>query len=232
MGRLAVLALAVVTAAVAAAVALAAQSPRALRASILGTAKAQHSVHYATREVLGSLRLTLTGDVAATDGRQHVAFKVGTHTGHITIRVLDQTAYVEGDVNGLQLLQHLTKAQATKYAGHWISIPKGDTAYSRTAGEVTFGSFLQSITPRGRLAAFKARKQGRRVIGVRAISGTGKKRKLQVLAAPASGKRLPLEEDEAMPGREFIGRTTMSKWNQPVQVQAPAQSVPISTVVG
>jgi hypothetical protein len=220
------------TAAVAAAAALAAQSPRALRSSILGAAKAQHSVHYATREILGNLQLTLTGDVAATDGRQHVVFKAGTHTGHITIRVVDQTAYVEGDVNGLQLLQQLTKAQAAKYAGQWISIPKGDRAYSRTAAEVTLGTFLQSITPRGRLATFKATEHGTRVIGVRAISGTGKKKKLQVLAARANGKRLPLEEDEAMPGREFIGRTTMSKWNESVQVQAPAQSVPISTVVG
>ena len=232
MGRVGVLALAVATAAVASAAALAAQSPRALRASILGAAKAQHSVHYATREILGNLQLTLTGDVAATAGRQHVVFQAGMHTGQITIRAVDQTAYVEGDANGLQLLQQLTKSQASKYAGRWISIPKGDRAYSSTAAEVTFGSFLQSITPRGRLATFNAKKQGTRVIGVRAISGTGKKRRLQVLAARAGGKRLPLEEDEAVPGREFIGRTTMSKWNESVQVQAPAQSVPISTVVG
>jgi hypothetical protein len=232
VGRVGVLALAVAAAAALAAVALAAQSPEALRASILGAAKAQHSVHYATREVLGNLRLTLTGDVAVTAGRQHVVFEVGTQTGHITIRVLARTAYVQGDANGLQLLQQLTKAQASKYAGRWISIPKGDEAYSRTAAEVTLGTFLQSITPRGRLATFKGKEHGTRVIGVRAISGTGKKKKLQVLVARAKGKRLPLGENEAVPGRDFIGRTTMSKWNESVRVQAPAQSVPISTVVG
>jgi hypothetical protein len=145
--------------------------------------------------------------------------------------VLAGTAYVAGDVNGLQLLQQLTKAQASKYAGQWISIPKVDEAYSRTAAEVTLGTFLQSITPRGRLATFKGNERGTGVIGVRAISGTGKKKKLQVLVARAKGKRVPLEEDETVPGRDFVGRTTLSKWNEPVQVQTPAQSVPISTVV-
>jgi len=227
-----VLALVVTAVAVAATVALAAQSPRALRDSILATAKAQQSVHYATRSVAGNARLTLTGDVAAADGRQQVSMKVGKVTGHATILVLDRTAYVQGNANGLQFLLGLTKAQASSYAGQWISIPKGDKHYNPTAGAVTLGSFLQGIAPHGRLAALKGKLRGKRVIGIRATSGKGKKKELQVLAAPASGKPLPLEEDELSPGRAYISHTAMSKWNEPVQVQAPANPVPISTVLG
>jgi hypothetical protein len=230
--RMVVLALVVTAVAVAATVALAAQSPKALRDSMLAAAKTQHSVHYATRTVVGNALLTLAGDVAATNGRQQVGMKVGKATGHATILVLDQTAYVQGNANGLQFLLGLTKAQASSYAGRWISILRGDKHYNQTAGDVTLGSFLQSITPHGRLAALKGKVRGRRVVGVKATSGTGKRKELQVLAAPATGKRLPLEEDELSPGRAYISHTAMSKWNEPVQVPAPANSVPLTTVVG
>jgi hypothetical protein len=223
-----VLSVAVVTAAVA----YAAQSPRALRASILRVAKAQHSVHYATHEVDGNALLKISADVAAADGRQHVSFKVGKVTGQVTILVLDDTAYVQGDTTGLELLLGLTKSQASKYASQWISIPKGDKDYGRIAAAVTLGSFLQEITPHGHLAAFKAKLHGTRVIGVRGTSGTGKKKRLQVLAARARGKPLPLEEDEFAPGREYISHTAITKWNESVQVQAPSSSTPISTVRG
>ena len=223
--------LVVVGAAVAAAVALAAQSPKALRASILATAKAQQSVHYVAVQTAGTSLLTLTGDVAAADGRQEVSFKSGKATGKISILVVDQVAYVQGDSNGLQQLLGLSKTQAGTYAGQWISIPKGDKHYSSTAASVTLGSFLASITPQGRLAVFKSKLHGRRVIGVRAISGTGKKKKLQILVASASGKRLPLEEEDIWPARQYLSTSKMSKWNESVQVQAPSSSVPIATVV-
>ena len=232
MGRGGVVMLFVAAAAVTAAAAYAAQSPKALRASILRVAKAQHSVHYAVHEVDGNAVLTIAADVAAADGRQHVSFKAGKQTGQITILVLDETAYVEGDTKGLELLQGLTTSQASKYAGQWISIPKGDKSYNRTAAAVTFASFLQEITPHGHLAAFKGKLHGTRVIGVRATSGTGKKKKLQVLVARARGKPLPLEEDEFAPGREYVSHTAMTKWNESVQVQAPSSSTPISTVRG
>jgi hypothetical protein len=132
----------------------------------------------------------------------------------------------------LQLLQELTKAQSSKYAGQWISIPRGDKAYLSTAASVTLGSFLRSITPHGRLAVLKGRAHGVRVIGVSGTSGTGKNKRVQVLEARASGKRLPLGEADLAPGQEHIGHTAMSRWNESVQVQAPANAVPISTVRG
>src|SRR4029077_20552238 len=100
--RVGVLMLVLSVAVVTAAVAYAAQSPTALRASILRVAQAQHSVHYATHEVDGNALLKISADVAAADGRQHVSFKVGKVTGQVTILVLDDMAYVEGDANGLE----------------------------------------------------------------------------------------------------------------------------------
>jgi hypothetical protein len=70
------------------------------------------------------------------------------------------------------------------------------------------------------------------VIGVSAISGTRKKRKVQILDAPASGKRLPIEEEDVWPARQYLSATKISKWNEPVNVTAPTGAVPITTVVG
>jgi hypothetical protein len=136
MSRIGVLVLVVMTAALPAAVALAAQSPRAVRASILDAAKAQQSVHYVAVQIAGNSQLILTGDVAATDGRQQVSFKAGKEKGHMTILVFDQTAYAQGDSSGLQLLLGLSHAQASTYAGQWISIPKADKHYSSAAASV------------------------------------------------------------------------------------------------
>jgi hypothetical protein len=219
-------------AATAVGVAQAAQSPKALRATILAAARAQHSVHYRTDQIIGNARLTLIADVEATDGTQQVSLKVGKKTAHLTIVVSDQTAYVQGDVRGLEALQGLTKAQASAYAGQWISIPKGDKDYGETAADVTLGSLIQLSTPRGHLAVRSRKFHGQRVVAVIGITGKGKKKELRALVARPRGNRLPLEEDEIAPGQEYIAHTAFGRWNESVQVQVPASSVPISTVRG
>jgi hypothetical protein len=220
------------TATAAVGVAHAALSPRALRASILAASQAQDSVHYKTMQVVGSSLLTLTGDVEATDGNQHVSIQLGKHTGHLAIVVSNQTAYVQGDDLGLQALQGLTKTQASTYAGQWIAIPKGDKDYAQTAADVTLGSVIQLATPRGRLAAVTRKLHGKRVVAVIGITGKGKKRELRILAARPRGSRLPVEEDEVAPGRNYLAHTVFGHWNESVQVQVPASSVPIATVRG
>ena len=176
--------------------------------------------------------VTTGADVTRTAGKQHVTFQVGKKKSHVQIVVTGQIAYVEGDVTGLELNLGLKSAQATKYAGRWISIPKGDKLYAPIAQADTLGSLIQVITPHGRLTSASAKLHGVRVIGVRGVAGTGKKKTVQILVAHASGKPLPLEEDELAPGQNYIGHTTLSKWNEPVDVSAPTSSTPIAAVRG
>lgn len=232
MGRVVVLLVVASAAAGAAAFALAAQSPRQVRTSILAAARTEHSVHWAGAEAEGSLVVTTDADVTRTAGVQHVTFRAGKKKAQIQIVVTGQIAYVEGDATGLELNLGLTSPQATKYAGQWISIPKGDKLYAPTAQADTLGSLIQVITPHGRLTSVSAKLHGVRVIGVRGVAGTGKKKTVQILVAHASGKPLPLEEYELAPGQGFIGHTTLSKWNEPVDVTAPTSSTPIATVRG
>lgn len=232
MRRVGTLALVSAVAVGAAATAFAALSPKALRASILTAARSQKSVHWVQRNVFGSALLTFTTDAAATEGIQHATLKVGKTTAHLTILVVDQTAYVQGDARALQDLQGLTKAQATQYAGQWISVPKGDQDFSGTAAAVTLPSLVNLLAPHGKLATFSGKLRGKKVIGVRATSGTGKKKELDVLVAPAHGKPLPLEDDIFVPRQASISRMVLSRWNESVTVQAPSSSTPIATVRG
>jgi hypothetical protein len=203
-----------------------------VRASIVAAAKAQQSVHYKVTENDGPARVTIVGDVAAAEGTQHYSFKIGKKTGKVTIVVSGQTAYVQGNVLGLEALQKLTKAQATTYAGQWISIPEGDKDYANAATDVTLGSIIQSSTPRGRLAVGVHKLHGQRVLAVGGVTGTGKKREVKVLATRPKGSRLPIEEDEVAPAKEYISHTVFGRWNETVQAQVPASSVPIATVRG
>jgi hypothetical protein len=123
--RSAIVLLAVLAVAGTASVAYATLSAKALRASILATARAQSSVHYVSHDHYRHARFPFTGDVGASEGRQ-VAKLHSKETGTVTVLVVDDPAYVQGDVNGLEIMAGLTAAEATQYAGQWISIPKGD----------------------------------------------------------------------------------------------------------
>jgi hypothetical protein len=226
------LTLVVATLALGTAVALAAQSPRAVRNEIVAAARGEHSVHWEQSSSVGGARLSSGADVTTNEGVQQVTFHIGKATGHVTIQVVDHTAYVRGDETGLELNLGLTRNKAAAYAGKWISIPKADKLYARTAQADTLGSLIASIVPHGRLRAFSAKVHGLRVFGLRAVHGKGKKKTLQILEARAHGKPLPIEEDEVTPGMNAISRTALSRWNEPVHVTAPTHAVPISTVRG
>jgi hypothetical protein len=216
----------VVAAASFAAGGFAAQSPRTLLASMLGNARAQHSVHYVSRQSLGaSGQVSLTADVARERGLQHVTETFGRKSWGIEIRVVRSIAYVRGGKRALAELVDLTSAQASRYAAKWISIPSADRLYAPIATAVTLGSFLRQIRPRGRLEAASTSIGGTRVIEVRGRSHDGER----ILVARRAGL-LPLEATGIAPGG--MTHTTMSRWHEAVHVRAPAKAVSIATVRG
>jgi hypothetical protein len=212
------------------AVAYASQSPRALRATILQAARAQQSVHWVEKSRYPDSVFTFVSDVGGTQGSQEITMKMGTDTGQLTVELVDKTAYIEGDVNGLVDIAGLTQSQAEAYANQWISIPKGDEAYAGAAGALTLSSLVRTLSRNGHLSIVSAKRHGRAVVGVRSVLGKGKKKDVIVLYAPARGKKLPLEQDESAPGYGYSGRTVLSNWNEAVSVTAPATSTPIATV--
>lgn len=231
MGRVGVLVLVVVAAAVTAAVALAAQSPKQLRAAMQRAASARHSVHYVSTSSIPANKVRIVSDVGAGQGVQHITFKSDGRSGPATILVVGHSAYLQGNAFTLHGYFGFTQAQAAHYAGTWISIPSTSPAYSDLAADATFASFLADLLPRKHLEVVRATIARRKAVGVSGTSKEGGLLLVETVYAPVHGRPLPFEEKVVTQGHG-TGLTRMSRWSEPVLVTAPANAVPITTVVG
>ncbi|HEY2353657.1 MAG TPA: hypothetical protein VGH79_01995 [Gaiellaceae bacterium] len=233
MRRVVILALVSAVAVAVAAVAVAAQSPRALKASILAAGRAQQSVHWVMKAKNPGSLFTFVTDAGSDQGSQTLTLKDGTSSAHLTVELVDETAYVEGDEAGLVFFQGLTDSEAQMYAGQWISIPKDDTDYASTAAGLTLSSSLHTFWPSAHLALVSRKLNGKPVVGVSGTNGKGQNKVNAVVYAPAHGKKLPLELRLTSPSNKHFSNTfVFSNWNETVTVTAPDSSTPISTVRG
>ena len=191
-----VVAAAVVTAAVALA---STRSPKQLRAAMLGAASARHSVHYVSTSSAAGHFIRIVSDVGPGRGIQRITVKSGGHSGPATVRIVGGSGYIRGNAFTLHNYFPFTQAQATRYAGEWISIPSSSGAYTVVAADATFASFVELT---------------------------------ETVYAPARGTPLPFEEKAVAARVRGTSVARLSRWNEPVHVAAPANAVPISTVVG
>lgn len=232
MGRIGVLVLVVATAALTAAVAFAAQSPKQLRVGMLAAASAHHSVHYVSTTSAPGRTIRIVGDVGPNRGSQRITLRLGSHSGQADVLVVGGSAYIRGNAFTLQNFFPFTQTQAAKYAGQWISIPSTSGAYSAVSADTTFASFLADLLPGTHLSLVRAKVSGRRAVGVRGVIRQAGAKLVETVYAPASGTPLPFVEKVVVTGSQGTGMTSMSRWNEVVHITAPANAVPITTVVG
>jgi hypothetical protein len=227
--------LAVVTATAAlAAVALAAQSPRELRAAIFATAKKQHSLHYVERDSAAGLRQTMVSDIARQRGVQKIGFTLSgngrTAKGQFTVRVVSSLVYFRADQIAMRYYLGFTAAQTAAYHDKWIVVRPGQHRYKALATAVTLPSFLHEIYPSAPLALAKTSIGGRNYTGVRGINDTeGGGFKFVETVFPDSKLR-PFAVSAVDRGKGFVSAVRISRWNQAVRVTAPADAVPITAV--
>jgi hypothetical protein len=222
----------VAAAAVTAAAALAAPSPKQLRAAMLKAASARHSVHYVSTSSIPGHSIKMVADVGPGRGIQRITVTSQGQSGPATVLIVGRSAYIQGNAFTLHDYFPFTQAQATRYAGKWISIPSTSGAYSAVAADATFASFLSDLLPSKHLAVVRATIAGRKSVGLRGTVRQGSVTIAETVYAPVGGKPLPLEEKQVTPGHPGTGLTRMSRWNEPVHLTAPADAVPITTVVG
>jgi len=204
----------------------AAMSPRALRAAISKAASSKHSVHYVTVSSSSRGRSTMVSDIAADRGIQRVRFTKGVGSGHVTMLVVKSTAYIRGDAFTLHGYMGFPLSLASRYAGKWILIPHTSLLYGPIAIDVTYGSFIRDALPQGHLSIVSGMVGGRKVRGLHGIAREGGTLTLYV---PTSGSLLPLEGKESVRAPVAASsRVTMTRWNEPVRVSAPAHAVPLS----
>jgi hypothetical protein len=207
----------------------AATSPSQLLSSMLAAARTHSSVHYVTAASFAGVRVSQVGAAGAGRGSQRITYRNGVSVGHVTVLVAANTAYMRGDEFALVDYMGLKAASAARYAGRWILIPHADKAYATIAAGVTFSSVIAELT----LAAPLTRAPdttigGLRVVGVKGSSPNAAPGTTTTLYARAAGRPLPVRE-VAVQGKTR-GTVTLSGWDGPVHVTAPADPVPISRV--
>jgi hypothetical protein len=215
-----------------AAVALAARSPQQWRAAMLAAASGRHSVHYVSSGSAAGHRIRMVADVGKGRGIQRITFTSHGHSGPATVLVVSRSAYIRGNTFTMRKFFGFTQAESTRYAGKWISIPSSNPGYSGVAADATFASFLADLLPKEHLKLVRATIAGRRSVGVRGSVLQGGTKLVETVYAPAQGAPLPFEASATSPDHPGTSSSRLSRWNEPVHLTAPANAVPISTVVG
>jgi hypothetical protein len=204
----------------------AATSPQSLRAAILRTASAKHSVRYVTVSSDDGARLRMVSDVARSEGIQRVTFSKNGRTGHATALVVRSTAYIRGDAFTLHAYMQFPRSFASRYAGKWISIPHASPLYRPVAIDVTFGSFISHALPQGHLSIVSRTIGGRKLKGLRGAAAEGPG--ILTLYVPTSGNPLPVVGKAVSSGAHPVRSTvSMSRWGEKLRLAAPAHATPL-----
>jgi len=199
------------------------RSPAALLTASLAAGKAQGSVHYVARARFGTEAVTITGDAALDRGRQQIAFTKSGQTGHATVLVVNNTAFIKGDAF---TLTNYMRIPAT-LANRWLSLAHTAAGFKTVAEAVRLGSTLNEL----KVVAPLQFVPGRSIAGTRTVGIRGKVPQSGVtifatLYVRASGPPLPVKQVST----ESSGATdviTFTRWKESVTVVAPSSATPI-----
>jgi hypothetical protein len=217
------------------------QTPGQVLASSGAAAKGEPSFHYVATESQSGLSITIAGDVAKAQGTQTIVANMNGQVGHVTVTLVEGSAYFRGDEPGLQNFMQLPAALAAEYTNQWISLSKSDPGYAAIAAGLTTASALgqvqiaKPITLRG-----VTKKMGQRVLTIGGTergtpSGATKPVTIPVrLYVKASGPPLPVlySATWVVDNHAEVQSVSFSRWKEPVHVAAPAGPVPMGSLGG
>src|ERR1051325_20156 len=92
--------------------AFAAGSPS--QSSIIAAVRAQRSFHYVAVSTGNGVQLSIVGDAARDRGVQRITYRRGGVSGHATVLVAANTAYIRGDAFTLRHYMSFAAAAASK----------------------------------------------------------------------------------------------------------------------
>jgi len=171
----------------------------------------------------------MVGDAGVSQGIQRITFSKAGTTGHVTVIVSANTAYIRGDAFILVNYMGFKAVAAAKYAGRWVLIPHTNRGYATVAAGVTLSSTIAELKPAGQLSIVAATDiNGQRVVGVRGTKSSSRGLTVDTLFARAAGSPLPVEE-VASQGNARLS-TTLTRWGEHLQLRAPNGAVPIAKV--
>jgi hypothetical protein len=208
----------------------ASSSPSKVLASILAAARTQASVHYTSTTNFGTEQVSFVGDAGLQSGSQTITYTKAGKTGHVTVIVSDNTAYIRGDAFALENYVGFKATPAKDYAGRWVQFPHTDKGYATLAAGVTLPSVVGELAVAGQLSSVPTTQMNaQQVFGVRGTSSpTSGGTTVNTVYARSAGSSLPVEE---VATHDKISLTMIfSNWNETIAVAAPNASVPIASV--
>lgn len=205
-----------------------------LLAATLANARSQNSLHYVSISSEKQETVTITGDVTKTSGWQTIDFATGKSTYVSEVRLLDKECYIRGDAGSLRDFFGLTDADATRYAGAWISVVPSDSYYSSAAAALTVASVIEEMELGEPVTTGAAIVVGGHAYASLhgALAGpdyVGTKGRA-VLAVTAGTSSLPVTWASTVNGS--TDTMALSRWGEHVSVSAPAASIPLSVITG
>jgi hypothetical protein len=165
----------------------------------------------------------MVGDAALDRGIQRITFHKAGKSGHVTVLVVANTAYVRGDALTLANYMGFSDAAAARFAGRWLKIPHTARSYPAVSEAVRLRSTIKEIVlPKPRVALPESVFNGQRVIGIRNTSVVSGHRATRTLYVRAAELRLPVAEVTRAGGNRIT--VTFSNWNHRVRVSAPTSA--------
>jgi hypothetical protein len=189
-------------------------NPSVLLAAMLAAVHAQHSVHYVSTTTAGTTKVVIVADVAKTTGSQEITFTQGGQSGHVTVHLVNGTAYFRGDAFALHTFMGVPAGNAETYADQWVRVPHTAKQYASVADDVTLPSFAVGLALSGTVQKVKG--------GLRESTSTGS---VTILIAR---NHLPTRETAQGSGGKLV--MTTSRWNEPVHVTVPSKTVAVRLV--
>jgi hypothetical protein len=217
------------------------QTAGQLLASAGAAAKGQPSFHYVATDTQAGLSVTINGDVTRTEGTQTIVATIDGTVGHVTVSLVEGSAYFRGDEAGLQHFMQLSPALAAEYTNQWISLSKNDPGYAAIAAGLTTATALGQVEI-GKPLSLRGvtKKMGQQVLTIGGTergtpNGATKPVTIPVrLYVKASGAPLPVlySATWVVDKHPQVQTVSFSRWKEPVHVTAPANPVPVGSLGG
>jgi hypothetical protein len=180
----------------------------------------------------GTNETHLVGAMSSTEGIQVLSSSEGT----LQVRIVGTTIYVQSSESALGSALDLSKAQAAKYAGKWISIVAGDAPYQRVRKALLPSSELDPYFPGSNLKVEKPTTlSGHSVLPVTGVAtseaGTTATATIFVSTSspfvPVGGSLQSKGTGTSKSGLEVVA---FSDWGQTIKVATPTNPVAFSTI--
>ncbi|MGO9332817.1 MAG: hypothetical protein ACLQCU_01970 [Acidimicrobiales bacterium] len=206
-----------------------------IMAAAVAATKRQSSFHFVETASQGSDEVSVVGDIGTSSGEQHVTMHEGTRTGHLTLLLAGGTAYVQGDVAGLESFTGLSAKLSAKFSGDWISVPSTNQGFASIAGSLAVKTAAaQFVKLPGKLTRGKTSTElGHPAVAVKAAQSSKTGTLSLTMYVATTGAVLPIMVEGTTRASGSAARSLtarFSDWGEALRLTAPNGAVPIADV--